>query len=139
MRMFAMWVRLFGAVVISIALVHLAIGQSTYIGGGSVNATMESDLRFYNVLFAAYGAAFIWAANDVEARARIINALGALFFVGGVARLWAWVAVGAPNWFYVGMIPVELVIPIAHALMLRRIAGRGLVGAAQSRSTITGA
>ena len=124
MRLFAMWVRLFGAIVIGIALVHLLIGQSTYIGGGSVNATMESDLRFYNVLFVAYGAAFIWAANDVAGRARVINALGALFFAGGVARLWAWVVAGAPNWFYVGMIPVELVIPIVHALVLRRTAGR---------------
>lgn len=74
MRVFQVLLRVFGVVVVGIALAHLLFGQSTYFGGGEVNATMESDLRFYSVLFAAYGAAFIWTAADVVGRARAIDA-----------------------------------------------------------------
>lgn len=121
MQIFQNWLRVFGAVVVGIALAHLLFGQATYIGGGHVNATMESDLRFYNVLFVAYGLAFVWAAADVVGRARVVDLLGLLFFLGGVARLLAWAVAGAPNWFYVVMIPVELIIPAAHFVVVRRI------------------
>lgn len=120
MRVFQMWLRLFGVVVVGIALAHLLFGQSTYFGGGEVNATMESDLRFYNVLFAAYGAAFVWAAADVVGRAGVIDVLGLLFFFDGLARILAWAVAGAPHVFYVLMIPVELLIPAVHAVLVRR-------------------
>ncbi|MEV0687317.1 DUF4345 domain-containing protein [Nocardia sp. NPDC050378] len=97
MRVFQVWLRVFGVAVVGIALAHLLFGQSTYIGGGEVNATMESDLRFYSVLFAAYGAAFVWAAADIVGRARVIDALGLLFFLGGLARILAWAVAGAPR------------------------------------------
>lgn len=124
MKIFQGWLRVFGIVVTAIALAHLLFGQATYIGGGEVNATMESDLRVYNVLFAAFGLAFVWAASDVLGRARIIDGLGLLFFVGGLARLLAWAVAGTPSWFYIIMIPVELIIPVIHALVIRRLTTR---------------
>ncbi len=120
MRVFQVWLRVFGVAVVGIALAHLLFGQATYIGGGEVNATMESDLRFYSVLFAAYGAMFVWAAGDVVGRARVIDILGALFFLGGLARILAWAVAGAPHEFYVLMIPVELLVPAVHAVLVRR-------------------
>jgi len=119
MRIFQAWLTLFGLVVAGIGLAHLFFGQATYIGGGSVNATMESDLRFFNLLFVAYGLAFVWAARDITGRAAVIDLLGLLFFVGGLARLLAWAAAGTPSWFYVLMIPIELIIPIVHFVVLR--------------------
>ncbi|TDP31133.1 uncharacterized protein DUF4345 [Nocardia ignorata] len=120
MRVFQVWLHVFGVAVVGIALAHLLFGQSTYIGGGEVNATMESDLRFYSVLFAAYGAAFVWAAADIVGRARVIDVLGLLFFLGGLARILAWAVAGAPHGFYVLMIPVELLVPVAHGVLVRR-------------------
>lgn len=120
MRGFQLWLRVFGVVVVGIAVAHLLFGQRTYIGGGSVDATMESDLRFYSVLFAAYGAAFVWASADVVGRAGVIDVLGVLFFLGGLARILAWAVAGAPSGFYVLMIPVELLIPVLHAVLVRR-------------------
>ncbi|WP_051092598.1 DUF4345 domain-containing protein [Jongsikchunia kroppenstedtii] len=119
MRIFQGWLTLFGLVVAGIGLAHLFFGQVTYIGGGSVNATMESDLRFFNLLFVAYGLAFVWAARDIAGRAALIDLLGLLFFVGGLARLLAWAEAGTPSWFYVLMIPVELIIPIVNFVWLR--------------------
>lgn len=129
MRVFRVWLELFGIVMIAIALAHLLFGQSTYIGGGPVSATMESDLRFYNVVFLAYGLAFIWAARDIPARATAIQILGAVFFGGGLVRLLAWAVAGTPSWFYIAMIPVELIIPIGHHLVLRQL---GMIGVGES-------
>jgi hypothetical protein len=112
------WLAIFGLVCLAIALAHLCIGSASIIGGGRVNATIDSDMRFYAVLFAAFGGGFIWAAKDLDRRASIVNLLGLVFFVGGLARLLAWVQTGIPNWFYLVMIPVELVIPVVNWLLL---------------------
>lgn len=102
---------------------HFLFGRVTYIGGGEVNATMDSDLRFFNVLFAAYGAAFVWAAKDPVGRAREINLLGALFFLGAIGRVLAWIASGAPTPFYVAMLVVEFVVPVVNYGILRALDG----------------
>lgn len=123
------WLIVFGAVCIGIALSHLFFGTSTIIGGGPVNATIDSDMRFYALLFVGFGAGFIWAAQDMDARAGVVNVLGALFFLGGLARLLAWAATGEPNWFYVLMIPVELIIPVVNWFLLRAVATASSVAA----------
>ncbi|MGC4934232.1 DUF4345 domain-containing protein [Gordonia sp. DT30] len=121
LRAFRVWLVIFGSVVLGIALAHLFFGQTTYIGGGTVDATMESDLRFFNILFAAYGLGFVWAAQDVPGRARVVDLLGLLFFLGGLARLLAWVTVGTPSWFYLIMTPVELIVPVVNHFLLRAV------------------
>ena len=119
---FRWWLIVFGVTVAGIALAHLLFGQVTYIGGGDVNATMDSDLRVFNVLFLAYGLAFVWAAQDVGGRARVIDLLGLLFFVGALGRLLSWATVGPPNWFYIAMIAVEFIVPIVNYVAVRRLA-----------------
>jgi len=64
-----------------------------------VNATIDSDMRFYAVLFAAFGLGFVWAARDLGRRTSVANLLGLLFFLGGLTRLLAWAQTGPPNWF----------------------------------------
>jgi hypothetical protein len=115
------WLTVFGLACVGIALAHLVIGAATIIGGGPVNATIDSDLRFYAVLFAAFGLGYVWAARDLEHRAAAANLLGLLFFLGGLARLLAWAQTGAPNWFYLAMIPVELVIPVVNWILLSAV------------------
>ncbi|MDP9166425.1 MAG: DUF4345 domain-containing protein [Actinomycetota bacterium] len=115
------WLGLLGCACAVIGLVHLVFGAPTIIGGGPVNATIDSELRFYALLFIAYGAAFVWCALDVTRRARLANVLGAVFFAGGAARLIAWAAAGRPNWFYLVMIGVELLIPLVNYALLRRV------------------
>ncbi|WEL91957.1 DUF4345 domain-containing protein [Tsukamurella tyrosinosolvens] len=120
---------------IGIALAHFLFGQVTYIGGGEVNATMDSDLRVFNVLFAAYGAAFVWASRDVLGRAREVNLLGLLFFVGAIGRVLAWITSGAPTPFYIAMLVVEFVVPVVHVAVLRALAD----GAPSDRTGATAA
>jgi hypothetical protein len=120
-RVAEIWLIAFGLICAGIGLAHLLFGTSTIIGGGSVNATIDSDMRFYALLFAAYGLVFVWCAVDIADRGRVANILGALFFGGGLARLLAWAATGQPNWFYVVMIPVELIVPLVNWALIRRV------------------
>ncbi len=115
------WFGILGLSCVTIGLVHAFFGPPTVIGGGPVNATIDSDLRFYAVMFTAYGAAFVWCSFDIVRRARRANVLGIVFFAGGAARLLAWWVSGPPNWFYVLMVPVELLVPPANYLLLRRV------------------
>jgi hypothetical protein len=122
-RVTEIWLIAFGLICAGIGLAHLLFGTSTIIGGGSVNATIDSDMRFYALMFAAYGLVFVWCAVDIADRGRVANILGALFFAGGLARLLAWAATGQPNWFYVVMIPVELIVPLVNWALIRRVSG----------------
>jgi hypothetical protein len=119
-RVTEIWLCAFGVVCVGIGLSHLAFGSASIIGGGAVNATIDSDMRFYALLFAAFGAAFVWCAADITERGRVANLLGAVFFAGGIARLIAWAATGQPNWFYVLMVPVELIIPLVNYALIRQ-------------------
>lgn len=100
-------------------------GYRLGVGRGDVNATMDSDLRFFNVLFIVYGLAFVWAARDLRGRAAAVDLLGLIFFVGGLVRFLAWAASGTPSWFYVAMIPVELVVPVVNYVWLRAFVAGG--------------
>jgi hypothetical protein len=133
-RIAVIWLIVFGLSCAAIGLAHLLFGAASIIGGGSVNATVDSDLRFYALLFTAYGLAFIWCAVDISQRGPVANALGAIFFAGGLARLLAWAVSGAPNWFYILMVPVELVIPVVNYLLIRKVARPGQQGAGQARA-----
>ncbi|MDT5130596.1 MAG: hypothetical protein QOH54_6240 [Mycobacterium sp.] len=120
-RVTEIWLIAFGLVCAGIGVAHLLFGTSTIIGGGAVNATIDSDMRFYALLFAAYGLVFVWCAVDIADRGRVANILGALFFAGGLARLLAWAAIGQPNWFYVVMIAVELIVPLVNWALIRLV------------------
>lgn len=136
-RILQIWLVVFGVTCAGIALAHLLFGSSTIIGGGSVNATIDSDMRFYALLFMVYGLALVWCARDVETKALPINLLSLIFFVGGLTRILAWAATGKPNWFYVLMIPVELVLPIINYFLVRAVC-RPAVAAAPTGSASIG-
>jgi hypothetical protein len=112
---------LFGATAIFIALLHIVLGPASIPGSVPVNATMDSEDRFYAVLFMAFGIALIWCVKDVERKARVVYLLMATFLAGGVARLISIAAVGLPNDFFVAMTALELVLPFIYAWLQYRV------------------
>lgn len=122
-----LWGLLFGlgVAIVGISLGHVALGPSVIPGAVPVNATMDSEDRFYAVFFLAYGAALLWCVQDWQARRREIQLLMAIFFAGGVARLISVAAVGLPNPFFVAMTAVELLLPLAVVWLLRAIRKEG--------------
>jgi hypothetical protein len=115
---------IFGLVCMAIACVHIAIGPSAIPGSVPVNATMDSEDRFYATLFGAFGVALLWCVKDVEQKSRVVYFLLATFFVAGLARVVSIAAVGLPDPFFVAMLALELVIPIVVAFMQHRVVSR---------------
>ena len=102
-----------GAATLVIALLHLAFGVASIPGAGYANATMESEDRFYAVIFGGYGVALLYCARDVVARAQLIRLLSGLFFAGALGRIISWVDKGPPHMFFVAMLVLELGLPFA--------------------------
>jgi hypothetical protein len=121
-KTFQVFVGLFGTTAILIASLHVVLGPSAIPGSMSVNATMDSEDRFYATLFAAYGVALLWCIKDIERKSMVVYFLAATFFVGGLARLVSVAAVGLPNTFFIAMTLLELLIPVFMAFMQSRVA-----------------
>jgi hypothetical protein len=105
------FVLLFGAVCMVIALVHIGYGPASIPGSVPVNATMDSEDRFYATLFLGFGAANIWCAQDLGTRTETFRALMLVFFIGGIARLISALQVGLPSPLFVFLGSLELAIP----------------------------
>ncbi len=102
---------IFGIICIAIALVHIAIGPSAIPGSVPVNATMDSEDRFYATLFLGFGAALVWCSQNLRERGGVFKALLLIFFLGGVARIVSAVLVGMPNEFFQILWALELILP----------------------------
>lgn len=114
---------LFGATAIFICLLHLVLGPASIPGSVMVNATMDSEDRFYATLFGAYGVAILSCVRDIEQKSGPLHFLLLTFFAGGIARLVSMAAVGLPNPFFVTMTVLELALPLVLALAQRRVVG----------------
>ena len=102
---------IFGVSVIGISLCHIVLGPAVIPGSMPVNATMDSEDRFYAVFFLAYGAAVLWCLKDWCTKLREIQMLMALFFVAGLTRLVSAAVVGLPHPFFVAMTAIEFLMP----------------------------
>ena len=112
---------LFGAMAIVISLLHIVFGPAAIPGSIPINATMDSEDRFYATLFLAYGAALLWCIRDVERKAKVVYFLMLTLFVGGLARIVSMFTVGLPNTFFIAMTSLELVLPVVFAYLQFRV------------------
>jgi hypothetical protein len=110
-RLLRWFLIVFGLVCVGIALAHIAVGPSSIPGSIPVNATMDSEDRFYATLFLGFGLAHVWAAQDLARRSMAVLALQAVFFAGGLARIISLIAVGPPIALFVLLGALELLIP----------------------------
>ena len=120
-KMFQSFLCLFGLVCICIAGLHWLLGPAAIPGSVPVNATMDSEDRFYATLMAGYGIALLWCAKDVESKGVFVRFLALIFFAGGVARIVSMLVVGPPDGFFVVMTGLELVIPVIMIAVQARL------------------
>ena len=110
-----------GVVAMVISLLHIVFGPACIPGTMAVNATLDSEDRFYAVFFFAYGWALLWCARDVEQKREPLRLLGALFFAGGVTRLISMLAMGAPHGLFIALTPIELGLPLTWWILQARL------------------
>jgi Domain of unknown function (DUF4345) len=110
-----------GIAAVLIALLHIVFGPASIPGSVPVNATMDSEDRFYAAIFLGFGVALLWCAQSIEQRGKAIRFLIAVFFLGGCARLISVMFVGPPNRLFQALMAVELLLPPAVWFLLSRV------------------
>ncbi len=110
-RLLSALIMVFGFVCCLIALGHIAFGPAIIPGSIPVNATMDSEDRFYATLFLGFGGALMWCSRDLRNRAALFGGLLFTFFLSGISRIVSAIAVGWPNPPFIFLGALELVLP----------------------------
>jgi hypothetical protein len=110
-----------GIAAVLIALLHIVFGSASIPGSVPVNATMDSEDRFYAAIFLGFGAAILWCAQSIEQRGKVIRFLIAIFFLGGCARVISMIFVGPSNQLFQALMAVELLLPPVVWFLLNRV------------------
>jgi len=96
-----------------ISLTHIVLGHSWLPDTQEVNASIDSEHRFYTALFMPYGAALVWVSRSVRTRLDVLNVVLAGLFLGGLARIVSVAVAGWPHALFVGLGIAELTVPPA--------------------------
>jgi hypothetical protein len=121
-RLLQVLLALGGVACVGIALLHIVLGPASIPGSVPVNATMDSEDRFYATLMLAYGAAVLWCVGDVERKTQQVELLALVFLGGFAARIISAVVVGWPHPFFIVMTALELVVPLFLIWLTNRVA-----------------
>lgn len=78
---------------------------------GFAAANVDSEMRFYSVLWFAYGALALWVSRSLSARLIWLRLMLLIFFIGGIGRLISHVSVGAPHPLFSVLMWIELLLP----------------------------
>lgn len=120
----------FRAVVVAVGVVIAAIGAYYLItgtagvaetSGGAVNASLESQFRFFSAMMIGVGAAFIAIAIKFQ-WANMLWLVCLMVFLGGIGRVLSWAFSGTPHFTLIILMIVELAFPPALLVWHRFIA-----------------
>lgn len=78
---------------------------------GLSSADADSELRFYAVLWMAYGAVALWAARALPQRIALLRLMLGVFWMGGIGRVISYFAVGAPHPLFLVLMWIEIALP----------------------------
>jgi hypothetical protein len=97
------------AVPLSSGLWGMLAGPAGLPGGQHTTATVDSEYRFTNAFWFVAGCVVCWAIPQVERATAVLRVVLGAAFVGGLARLLAMIASGAPHPVFLGALVIELV------------------------------
>ena len=81
----------------------------------SVN--VESEMRFYALMFVFYGSVLIHTAKDINIHYKRVPLLVSVFLLAGVARFIGYINVGTPHMLFVILMIIELGLPLLLLLL----------------------
>ena len=100
-----------GAVASSTGVAALARGTAIVRDAPAPDPNVDSEHRFLAAWWTALGPVLWSTVPRIEERERVVRAVAATTFVGGVARLVAARQVGAPHPLYRALTAIELALP----------------------------
>ena len=85
-------------------------------------ADIDSEMRFYAVLWMAYGGTALWVARALHQRIGLLRLMLCIFLLGGVGRAISYVVVGVPHLLFIVLMWIEILLPSVLMLLSFTIA-----------------
>lgn len=136
--------RLLQLVVALACLVPLTAGPTGILRGaawmadGAVTSNLDSHFRYMSGIFTGVGLAFASCIPNIEAKGARMRMLALFAVLGGLARLFSLVEVGAPNIGNQFGLAMELVVTPCLALWQAGFARRYLAGSSSGTASLSG-
>lgn len=78
---------------------------------GLSGADIDNEMRFYSVLWMAYGAVALWVARALPERIALLRLMLGVFCMGGIGRVISYFAVGTPHPLFLLLMWIEIALP----------------------------
>ena len=103
-----------GVLIAGIGAYYLITGTAgvAETGGGAVNASLESQFRFFSAMMVGVGAAFVAIAVKFQ-WANMLWLVCLMVFLGGIGRVLSWAFSGTPHFTLIILMVLELAFPPA--------------------------
>lgn len=110
-----------GAVAVLAGLYTALTGAAGMPGDSEATANVDSELRFYSVFWAAFGALALIAARAPATKVHLIRGLALFLFIGGLARALGWAVDGRPDAQFLVLLALELGLPPVMLFLQQRL------------------
>ena len=87
-------------------------GAAGLMPAEAVTPAIDSQYRFLSAVYLGLGAMIMWLLPNIDKQATLFRIIVAILFLGGLARLYSYVSVGAPPANFVFGIVLELCLPL---------------------------
>jgi hypothetical protein len=93
------------------AVLRVAVPGTPQLAG-LVGADVDSEMRFYSVLWMTYGGVALWVVRDLPKRMALLRLMLGVFWLGGLGRVISYFAVGAPHPLFLVLMWIEIALPL---------------------------
>jgi hypothetical protein len=112
-----------GLFVAGTGLLEVVLGPTVLLPGSPrPEPTLDSNYRFFSAMWLAIGMAMLSVVPRVREATAVLRFVSAAVFVGGLARIVSWLAVGQPHAMMLVLLAIELTVPPVLVLWQRRLA-----------------
>ncbi|MFI7415614.1 DUF4345 domain-containing protein [Streptomyces sp. NPDC049627] len=113
---------LLALIVLGTGGLDIVAGPAALPGHPEVSTTVDSNYRFFAGVWTTLGLVLLRLVPHVERNGAALRVVFGAVFLGGVARLVSFLAVGAPHPLHTAFIGVELLLPPALLAWQTRLA-----------------
>jgi hypothetical protein len=100
-----------GTVAFAAGLVTIFTGTAGMPGDSQATPNVESELRFYATFWTGFGVLALYAARRPERETMLLRGLALFLFLGGLARVPAWIDSDRPDALFLVLMALELTLP----------------------------